>query len=105
MRSSRCGEARPVRTVASSPRLDSTDFAILSLASASSSSVIATVRSSLGGGAVGYQRADRLAADDPIYVALVRHVEDVDGQVVVDAEAERGRVHHPQVLLDRFAVR
>src|SRR6185312_487974 len=99
MRSSRCGLARPVRTVASSPRLDSTDLAMRSLASASSSSVIATVSSSLGGGVARHQRADRLAADDPIYVQLVRHVEDIDGKVVVHAEAEGGRIHHFQPLL------
>src|SRR6266516_2546268 len=105
MRSSRCGEARPVRTVASSPRLDSTDFCIRPLASSSSSSISSTVppfRSS--GGLAGYQRAYLLAADDPIYVALARHVEDVDRQVVVHAEREGGRVHHLEAALDRLAV-
>ena len=59
--------------------------------------------SSLGGPA-GDQRAHPLAADDPIYVAGVPHVEDVDGKVVVHAERERGRVHHLEPALDRLAV-
>ena len=95
-----------MRTVASSPRVDSTDFAIRSLASVEQFvdqlhwfRVLAQV-----GGRAGDQRADLLAADDPIYVPLVGHVEDVDRQVVVHAERERGRVHHLQAALDRFAV-
>src|SRR4051795_81143 len=105
MRSSKCGEARPVRTVASSPRLDSTDFAIRPSASLSSSSISSTGPpfSSLGGRA-GDQRAHPLAADDPIYVAGVPHVEDVDGEIVVHAERERGRVHHLEPALDRLAM-
>src|ERR1044072_7662092 len=105
MRSSRCGEARPVRTVASSPRLESTDLRIRSSASLSSSSISST-GSSLpsSGGAAGDQRADLLAADDPIYVGLVAHVEDVDRQVGVPAERERGRVHHLEAPLERRSV-
>src|SRR3954463_4352135 len=105
MRSSRCGEARPVRTVASSPRLESTDLLIRPLASSSSSSISSTgLPSSSSGGRAGDQRAHPLAADDPIYVASVSHVEDVDGKVVVHAERERGRVHHLEPALDRLAV-
>src|ERR1044072_9762611 len=104
MRSSRCGEARPVRTVASSPRLESTYLRIRSSASLSSSSISST-GSSLpsSGGAAGDQRADLLAADDPIYVGLVAHVEDVDRQGVVHAERERGRGRHLEAPLDRLA--
>src|SRR4051794_31722023 len=105
MRSSRCGEARPVRTVASSPRLDSTDFAMRPPASSSISSISSTWPPfSSTGGRAGDQRAHPLAADDPIYVARVSHVEDVDRQVVVHAERERGRVHHLEIALDRLAV-
>src|SRR3954471_24576458 len=105
IRSSRCGEARPVRTVASSPRVESTDLAIRSLASTSSSSISSTgfPSSSVGGGTRD-QRPHFFAANDPIYVALVAHVEDVDRQIVVHAEGERGRVHHLQTPLDRFLV-
>src|ERR1700709_2042687 len=93
MRSSRCGEARPVRTVASSPRLDSTDLVLRPLASSSSSSISSTGSCPrLSGGPVGDQSAHLLAGDDPIYVRLVSHVEDVDRQIVVHAERERGRV-------------
>src|SRR4249920_2903235 len=105
MRSSRCGEARPVRTVANSPRLDYTDLVIRPLASSSSSSISSTgSRPRLSGRPVGDQGAYLLAGDDPIYVALVAHVEDVDRQVVVHAERERGRVHHLEAALDRLAV-
>ena len=45
-----------------------------------------------------------LAAHYPVDVALVVHVEDVDRQVVVHAERQRGRVHHLQALLDRLLV-
>src|SRR3954449_2959525 len=100
IRSSRCGEARPVRTVASSPRLESTDLAIRSLASASSSSISSTGSVLSSSGFVGDERPNLLAADDPIYVLLVPHVEDVDGQVVIHAERERRRVHHPEAALD-----
>src|ERR1044072_4794653 len=91
MRSSRCGGAGPGRTVPGPPRLQSTDLSTRSPAPLSSSSISPT-GSSLpsSGGAAGDQRADLLAADDPIYVGLVAHVEDVDRQVGVPAERERG---------------
>ncbi len=41
---------------------------------------------------------------DPIYVRLIAHVENVDRQVVVHAERERGRVHYFEPALDRLAV-
>src|SRR3954463_12912606 len=104
MRSSRCGEARPVRTVASSPRVDSTDLCMRSFASARSSSISSTVLLASGGAAAGNQRAHPLTGDDPIYVLRVRHVEDVDRQVVVHAKGKRGRIHDLQTLLDRLAV-
>src|SRR4029077_19315814 len=105
MRSSRCGEARPVRTVASSLRLPSTAWSMRPLASSSNSSISSTdapLQSFRG--LARDERADLLAADDPIYVALVPDVEDVDRQVVVHAERERRRVHHLEPPLDRLAV-
>ena len=70
MRSSRCGEARPVRTVASSPRLDSTDLSIRLLGVLEQFvDQLHWFPSSLLGGRAGDQRAHLLAADDPIYVA------------------------------------
>src|SRR5215212_5815196 len=103
MRSSRWVEARPVRTVVNSCVVDSTD---LRMRSAASSSRSLTIPSSIPPpDLAGYDGPDALAGHYPLDVALVVHVEDVDRQVVVHAESERGGVHHAEPALDRLAVR
>ena len=91
-----------MRTVASSLRVDSTDFAIRSPASDSNSSINSF--KTLAPLVRRHDGADPLSADDPIYVRFVRHVEDVDREVVVHAERQRRRIHHPEAAFDRFAV-
>ncbi len=50
------------------------------------------------------QRADRLAADHALDVAARVQVEDDDGQLVVAAQRDRGRVHDLEVLLQHLEV-
>src|SRR6266550_4159296 len=96
MRSSSDGEARPVRTELNSPWVASTDLAMRSRASARSSSI-----SSL----ISHEGPDPFAGHYPLDVALVVHVEDVDGQLVLHAQGQRGEVHHAQPALQRAHVR
>src|SRR5881275_3585902 len=95
MRSRSDGEARPVRTELNSPWVASTDLPIRSRASARSSSI-----SSL----IGDPGPDPLAGHYPLDVALVVHVEDVDREVVLHAQRQRGEVHHAQAPLERLHV-
>src|SRR3954453_766560 len=95
MRSSRDGDARPVRTELNSPWVASTDLAMRSLASARSSSM-----SSL----IGHEGSDPFAGHYPLDVGLVVHVEDVDRQVVLHAQRQGGEVHHAQAFLEGLLV-
>src|SRR5918997_2264449 len=95
MRSSSAGLARPVRIEPNLPRVASTDLSMCSLASCSSSSIMASGL---------HQGAHSLAGNYPIDVALGVHVEDADRHVVVHAERERGRVHDLEPALERLAV-
>ena len=49
-------------------------------------------------------RSDTLPGHYPLDVPLVIHVEDVDGQRVVHAQRQRGRVHDREAALDRLVV-
>src|SRR3954469_11479003 len=73
----------------------STDLPIRVRASASSSSI-----SSL----IAHQCPHPLSGHYPLDVALVVHVEDVDREVVLHAQRQRGEVHHAQALLQRLHV-
>src|SRR5438046_8578478 len=95
MRSSSEGDARPVRTELNSPCVASTDLPMRSRASARSSSI-----SSL----MTHQGAHPFAGHYPLDVVLVVHVEDVDREVVLHAQRERGQVHHAQPALERLHV-
>src|ERR687886_351254 len=96
MRSSSAGLARPVRTEPNSWRIESTDLSMRSRASCGSSSISAM--------SAAHQRAHSFAANYPIDVALVIHVEHVQRQLVLHAEGQRGGVHHAQLALDRIHV-
>src|SRR4030081_3080515 len=98
MRSSSAGLARPVRTVPNFCRIDSTDLSMRSRASASSTSISSDIS------AAAHQGPHSLAGHYPVDVLLVVHVEDVEREVVLHAERERGRVHHAQLALDRVYV-
>src|SRR6266850_6790241 len=100
MRSRSPDDARPVRTVLNSLRACSTDFCIRVCASLISSSTVAISRALLRS---VDDRADVLAGDDATDVA-VGELEDVNAELVVHAERERGRVHHLEPALDRFQV-
>src|SRR3954465_7260285 len=97
MRSSSAGLARPVRTEPNSGFVDWTDFAMRSLASARSSSVISLMCRTQG--------AHALAGHYPVDVALVVHVEHVERHAVLHAQRERSEVHDPQPALERLHVR
>src|SRR3981081_4030670 len=98
MRSSSAGLARPVRTVPNFCRIDSTAVSMVSLASASITSISSDIS------AAAHQSPHSLAGHYPVDVLLVVHVEDVEREVVLHAQRERGRVHHAQLALDRVHV-
>src|SRR4051794_25149713 len=98
MRSSSAGLARPVRTEPNSLLVDWTDFPMRSLASTRSSFVI-SLMSGLDQGAYA------LAADYPVDVVLVVHVEDVERDPVLHAQGQRREVHDAQAPLQRLHVR
>src|SRR5712691_12437269 len=100
MRSSNPADARPVRTVLNSLCAWSTDLLIRVCASVISSSTVAmpgALLRSLD------DRADFIAGDDTTDIA-VGELEDVNRELVVHAERERGRVHHLEPALDRLEV-
>src|SRR3954468_1817173 len=103
MRSSKAADARPVRTELNSPCAASSDRSMRRVASWRSSSIVAMGRN-LPPRRRRDDRADAFAERDPAEVAVLG-AEDVDRQVVVLAERERGRVHHTEVALDRLEVR
>src|SRR2546423_7093262 len=101
MRSSNEADARPVRTVLNSLRACSTDLPIRVSASLINSSTVAISGALLPCLDDG---TDVLAGDDPGDVA-VGELENVNGEPVVHAERERGRVHHLESALDRLQMR
>src|SRR5437879_2071850 len=101
MRSSNPAEARRVRTVLNSLCAWSTDLLIRVCASVISSSTVAMPGALLRS---FDDRADFIAGDDTTDIA-VGELEDVNGELVVHAERERGRVHHLEPALDRLEVR
>src|SRR5580700_8293776 len=103
MRSSSAGLARPVRTVANSWWVDSTDFAMRSCASSSSPSISSSAMLALSFGC-RYQRAHAHPGDYPRDARLVVHVEDIQRHPVLHAQRERGGIHHAQAALERFHV-
>src|SRR5664279_833155 len=99
MRSRSPDDARPVRTVLNSTRACSTDFCIRVCASlVRSSTVVAIARPLLRS---LDDRTDVLAGDDATDVAIGK-LEDVNAELVVHAERQRGRVHHLEPALDRL---
>src|SRR2546423_342610 len=99
------GVARPVRIVANSSLANSTARSIFSSASKSVSSITCSVasfrrrRDWLFG---GDQRADLLTAHRADDRVLTLGTEDQHGQLVVPAQAQRGRVDHPQPFAQRL---
>ena len=51
-----------------------------------------------------YEGPDGFAVDDFAQVAILVHIEDIDGQVVVLAHADGGEVHHFQTAAEHFFV-
>src|SRR5437588_3568257 len=98
MRSSSAGLARPVRTVPNLCRIDSTDLPMRSRASASSTSISSDIS------AAAHQSPDSLAGHYPVDVLLVVHVEDVEREVILHAQGQRGGVHDAQLALERVHV-
>src|SRR5581483_5773959 len=101
MRSRSAADARPVRTELKCSWVDSTDLSIRRVASWMNSSMLAMGLGSSGG---RDDRADPLAGEDAADVAGLE-AEDIDRQLVVHAQRERGRVHHLEAALDRLEVR
>src|SRR5450759_1639416 len=104
MRSSRPTLARPLRTVLNSVFTASTALSMRCLASASSSfsTVLPFPRSAPGGRA---HHGAHAFAREHAHDVVAGHPEDVDGHLVVHAEAERGGVHHLEAALDGLEVR
>src|SRR5215831_6745655 len=98
MPSSMVSDARPVRMPASSRRTVSTDTFIFCFASAMR--LLADI-----GELLLHHGADPLALDDAAQRALLPQVVDHDGQPVVLAERDGGRVHDLEVLLEDVQVR
>src|SRR5450756_170070 len=104
MRSSRPTLARPLRTVLNSVFTASTALSMRCLASASSSfsTVLPFPRSAPGGRA---HHGAHAFAREHAHDVVAGHLEDMDGHLVVHAEAERGGVHDFETALDGFEVR
>src|SRR5579862_1427819 len=101
IRSRSDADARPVRTVLNESRAWSTDFPIRVCASLISWSAVAMRRVLLPGLDDG---THVLTRDDPCDVA-VGELEDVNRELVVHAERQRGRIHHLETALDGLEMR
>src|SRR4051812_34780431 len=102
--STKAGEARPVRIDENSAWACSTALSILSPVSKMTVSTN-SLSELMWRRASSNQRTDLLFADqDTTEVAAGQHVEHHDGESVVHAEGERGRVHDVQALVERVHV-
>src|SRR5689334_21251776 len=98
--------ARPVRSLARLPLSAACVSLICFLSSLCTSSIMLTRNSSGALGALlrAHEGADGLAGDGAANVALLGEVEHQDGQVVVLAQRDGGRVHDLEVLLQDLEV-
>src|SRR5262245_52399182 len=92
--------ARPVRTFARSAFSVSTVFLIFCSAFFLTSAIIAASRPSRANQSIVEKCPFVLAQHDALQRGRLKDAEDVDGELLVAAQRQRGGIHHLQVLED-----
>src|SRR5580693_4247584 len=100
------GCARPVRMPLNSSLATTTAFSIFSSASRRLSSITAAPLRCSRASRLGpaYQCADPLTTHGPDDITLTHQVKYDNRQVIVHAQADRGRVHYPQAAGEHLGV-
>src|SRR5450830_628363 len=88
--------ARPVRTLPRSVFSASSDFCIFCSAVFLTSAIMVTPHSAM------YQCSLVFAHHHPFQRPWLEDAEHIDRQLLVAAQGQRGRVHHPEILVNRL---